>query len=151
MEGSEIMDYAELVEEFLQYMHQFQKCHHQKRIDGIMRGETFVIIYIARKGRCVLPSEISTEMSISSARIAATLNSLDKKGLITRQIDVDDRRRILVDLTPSGKELAERHRQTAVTTTTRMLESLGDNDAKELVRIMAKLAKRVPEILENEK
>ncbi|QHI70976.1 MarR family winged helix-turn-helix transcriptional regulator [Aminipila terrae] len=143
------MDYAELAEEFLQYTHQFQKGHHQKRIDGIMRGETFVVIYIARKGRCVLPSEISTEMNISSARIAATLNSLDKKGLITRQIDVDDRRRILVDLTPAGKELAERHRQTALSTTIRMLESLGEKDAKELVRIMEKLSHMAPEIMRN--
>lgn len=143
------MDYAELAEEFLQYTHQFQKGHHQKRIDGIMRGETFVVVYIARKGRCVLPSEISTEMNISSARIAAALNSLEKKGLITRQIDVDDRRRILVDLTPSGKELAERHRQTALNTTIRMLESLGEKDAKELVRIMEKLSHMVPKIMEN--
>lgn len=143
------MDYAELAEEFLQYTHQFQKGHHQKRIDGIMRGETFVVIYIARKGRCVLPSEISTEMNISSARIAATLNSLDKKGLITRQIDVDDRRRILVDLTPAGKELAERHRQTALSTTIRMLESLGEKDARELVRIMEKLSHMAPEIMRN--
>lgn len=143
------MDYTELAEEFLQYTHQFQKGHHQKRIDGIMRGETFVVVYIARKGRCVLPSEISTEMSISSARIAAALNSLEKKGLITRQIDVDDRRRILVDLTPSGKELAERHRQTALNTTIRMLESLGEKDAKELVRIMEKLSHMVPKIMEN--
>ena len=45
----------------------------------------------------VIPSDIS-KMGISSARIAAALNSLEKKAS-SRRIDTDDRRRILVNLT----------------------------------------------------
>ncbi|MDF2513522.1 MAG: MarR family transcriptional regulator [Herbinix sp.] len=144
------MNYEELADQFLLKTHQFQKGNHQKKIDGVMRGETFVIIYIAQHGRSVLPSEISSEMDISSARIAAALNSLEKKGLITRQIDASDRRRILVDLTPAGKEMAESHRQMALKTTARMLELLGEHDAKEFVRIMARLSEIAPKILEHE-
>ncbi len=146
------MDYEKLAEQFLEKSHQFQKGNHpQKKIDGIMRGETFVIIYIAQAGRSVLPSEISSEMDISTARIAAALNNLEKKGLITRQIDVSDRRKILVDLTPAGKALADKHKQMALKATTRMLELLGEQDAKEIVRIMGRLTELIPRFMEIER
>lgn len=144
------MNYEELAEQFLETSYQFQKGGHQKKIDGVMRGEIFVIIYIAQNGRSVLPSEISNAMGISTARIAAALNNLEKKGLITRQIDVSDRRKILVDLTPAGKALAEEHRLMALKTTTRMLELLGEQDAKELVRIMVRLTDLMPQFMEME-
>ena len=144
------MDYAELAEQLLQKSHQYRKGNHQKKIDGIMQGEAFVVIYITQKGRSVLPSEISTEMDISSARIAAALNSLEKKGLVTRQIDTSDRRKILVDLTPAGKEMAEKHKQMALKATTRMLELLGEHDAKEFVRIIGRLGELTHEMKEHE-
>lgn len=135
------MDYNELALELLQNM-QKMKNHAgpQKHIDEAMRGEHFVLQFIAfRKGN-VLPSEISVEMGISSARIAATLKGLERKGLITRQIDTSDRRRILVNLTPQGEALAEEHYQKAVERTTKLLSLLGEHDAREYVRIIGRLA-----------
>lgn len=140
------MDYEELAKQFLHNSFQFRKRGHQKKIDETMQGEAFAILYILRQGDIVLPSEISNEMNISSARVAAMLNSLENKGLITRQIDKSDRRKILVELTQEGKEMAEKHNQMVVNNTARMLELLGEHDAKELVRIMGKLAKLAPKI-----
>lgn len=82
-------------------------------------------------------------MDISSARIAAALNSLDKKGLITRQIDTNDRRRILIELTPAGTDAAEQQSRTILEDTTKMFNLLGEQDAKEYVRITSRLAKLV--------
>jgi DNA-binding MarR family transcriptional regulator len=93
----------------------------------------------------VIPSEISNEVGISTARVAATLNSLESKGWVTRKIDVNDRRRILVEMTPEGKEQVEKHFQMIMNTTTNMLEYLGEHDANEYVRIMKRLAERRPE------
>jgi DNA-binding MarR family transcriptional regulator len=73
------------------------------------------------------------------------LNSLESKGWITRKIDVSDRRRILVEMTPEGKEQVEKHFQMIMKTTTKMLEYLGEQDAKEYIRIMRRLAERNPE------
>ena len=79
-------------------------------------------------------------MSISTARIAAALGSLESKGLITRQIDKDDRRRILVSLTPEGEETARKQQQNVLNNISQMLQKLGEHDAKEYVRIMGKIA-----------
>lgn len=142
------MDYRELARQFLHDSYQFRKHGMQRKIDETMQGEAFAILYILRQDGIVLPSEISNEMNISSARVAAMLNSLEGKGLISRQIDKSDRRRILVDLTQAGRELAEKHHQYVVNATVRMLEMLGEHDAGELVRIMGRLAGLASKIIE---
>jgi DNA-binding MarR family transcriptional regulator len=139
------MDYTTLAHEFMKNMGQLRKHNSQKQLNDSMHGEAFVLHYISMHDGNVIPSEISKEMGISSARIAATLNSLESKGMITRMIDVSDRRRILVELTSSGKEQVEKHFQEIMEFTTNMLCFLGEHDAKEYVRIMGRLADRSPE------
>lgn len=140
------MDYVELAKQFLQNAYQFQSHSHQKKINETMQGETFALLYILKKGGIVLPSQISSEMNISSARVAAILNNLENKGLVIRKIDKDDRRRILVDLTQKGTNLAEQYEQMVVNMTIQTLKLLGEHDAKEFVRIMGKLAELAPQI-----
>lgn len=134
------MDYSELAMEFLQKMYVFHKGKQQKKTDDFLQGGSFILQYINLRNEDVIPSEISNEMSISTARIAAALGNLESKGLITRQIDINDRRRILVSLTPEGKEIAEKQHQDVLKNVTQMLQSLGEYDAKEYVRIIGRLS-----------
>ncbi len=139
------MDYEPLAVEFMQTMHQMRKRKAQKQLSDSMQGESFVLFYISHHEGYVIPSDISNEMGISSARIAATLNSLEKKGLIVRRIDGKDRRRILIDLTDAGREQVQEHYQMIMGITTNMLRYLGEQDAKEFIRIMQKLSDKGPE------
>lgn len=139
------MDYTELAKQFLNHTSQFRKGHHQQKIDKTMQGEAFVIMYISRRGGGVLPGEISNKMNITSARVAAALSSLENKGLITRTMDSNDRRKILVNLTTAGEELAESYEQKALENAKQMLELLGEQDALEFVRILGKLARHSAE------
>jgi DNA-binding MarR family transcriptional regulator len=138
------MDYTELAGQFILNTYLFRKGYHPKNIDETMRGEACIIYVIAQKGGGVLPGEISNEMGISSARTAVALNNLEKKGLITRQMDRSDRRKILVDLTLAGQILVEHHNRTMLESAVRIIEALGERDAKELVRILGKLAAVMP-------
>lgn len=137
------MEYEVLAREFMECMHMIKKAGPQKPIEESMRGEAFVIQFLSHHGDSVLPSEISNIMGISTARIAATLNSLEKKGWITRRIDTDDRRRILVDLTSEGKAHAEQHHRHMMENTIKLLSMLGEEDAREYVRLSRKLAEKV--------
>lgn len=142
------MDYFELAIELLNGMQSLHKVKSQRNINEAMQGETFVLKYIAHHNGDVLPGEIGQKMDVSSARIAAALNSLEKKGLITRQINTSDRRQILVGITKEGKDLAEKHQKTVLEAIAKMLELLGEHDAKEYVRIMKKLAEIIPDYKE---
>ena len=137
------MDYSGLAIELLNKMRLLHKAKSQRCIDEALQGEAFVLHYIMLNDNDVLPSEISDEMNVSSARIAQTLNNIEKKGWITRQIDPNDRRKILVRLTPEGKTKAEKHHQAVISLAEKMLGLLGEHDAKEYVRITGRLADMV--------
>jgi DNA-binding MarR family transcriptional regulator len=134
------VNYSILAAELLEKMQVLHKARPQKDIKDALQGEAFALNYIARHGEEVIPSEIGHEMNVSSARIAQTLNSIEKKGWITRQIDLSDRRRIMVRLTSEGRKEAEKHYQVVAAIAADMLMMLGEEDAKEYVRITGKLA-----------
>jgi DNA-binding MarR family transcriptional regulator len=100
---------------------------------------------VSHHGGSVIPSEISNEMGISTARIAVTLGSLESKGLITRRIDASDRRRILVELTEEGRTKHAEHEKMIMGVLMRMLENLGEADALEFLRILKRIAEHPPE------
>lgn len=130
----------QLASEFLSVMPIMHRTRPQRQINESMRGEHFIIQYIRVQGSKVQPSQISTEMNISSARVAAALNSLEKKGFIHREIDPSDRRRILVSLTKEGKAHAEKDGKRMVEGVCRLFTELGLEDSKEIVRLMNRVA-----------
>lgn len=137
------MDSHALAKELLALMFSLNKSRPQRRINESMRGENFVMHYIIFHDGPVQPSEISNFMNISTARAAAALNNLERKGLITRRIDLNDRRRILVELTEQGRDFAKNQQEQMQSHATELLDRLGEPDATEAIRIL----KRVTEIM----
>lgn len=133
------MDYDELAGEFIDVMASFAKTKSQNKVAGFSQGENYMLYFLNRRRRHVLPSEISSEMRITTARTAAVLNNLENKGLINRAIDRHDRRQILVKLTEEGERAAKERQKEFISIAKKILESLGEDDARELVRIMKKL------------
>ena len=133
------MDYTMLAYEFMSKMRQLHRAKTQKSIDEALQGEAFVLHYLAFQTNEAMPGEISSQMNVSSARVAQTLNSIEKKGWITRRIDINDRRRILVNLTPEGKSEADKHVSFVLGLVSDMLKLLGEQDARDYVRITGKL------------
>jgi Transcriptional regulators len=142
------VDYRELADELMRIMHRFHKANPRKPLNAAMQGEAFVMQYLCQQQREVQPGEISAEMNISTARIAATLNGLEVKGFVTRRIDPEDRRRILVEITPSGKEAGMKHFKKHMDEMVQLLEGLGENDAKEFVRILKKMQENAAKMME---
>jgi DNA-binding MarR family transcriptional regulator len=134
------MDYSELALTLLHNMHLLYKSKMQKKIIDSMQGELFVLQYIFSQDDEVAPGKIGSVMGISSARIAAALNGLENKGLVTRDIDKNDRRRIIVRLTDPGRDSAQKLRCDVVRHATDMLRLLGEKDAAEYTRITGRLA-----------
>ena len=138
------MDFQELAEEFLRNMRSAQKASVGKRIDGF-RGEAFILYFINEMEGRTVPSHISSALGISSARVAAALNSLEERELITRRIDSEDRRKIIVELTPRGAKYVEELKMKQIERLQKTLILLGEEDAKELVRIVGRLVETFSE------
>ena len=141
--GIEI-DYHAVALEYMATLFQMRKRKNDKKINDSMHGEQFVLSFVSHRGGSVTPSEISNAMGISTARIAAALNNLESKGLVTRSIDLRDRRRILVELTEEGKAKEADHRKAIISMIALVLENIGEEDTVELLRILKKIAENVP-------
>ena len=75
----------------------------QKEFARGAHGEPFILHELALRGT-MTPSQLASSLKASSGRISTVLAALEKKGLITRDIDPDDRRIIRVNLTDAGRE-----------------------------------------------
>jgi len=135
------MDYPALAARLLDSMRALHRARPQKHINESLHGEAYVLRFIMVQNGDVLPSEISGEMGVSSARVAAALNSLESKGLITRRMAPRDRRKILVGITKEGKVQAEQQQEDVIAGAAKLLAMLGEEDAREYVRITGRLAK----------
>ncbi len=132
------MDYRDLAKELLEGMQKMKHMRPPRKISDTMGGEVFIMKYLSQHQN-VLPGDISNKMNISSARVAAALNNLEKKGFISRQIDINDRRRIIVSLTDEGRFFSKKMAEDMLNDAVKMLEFLGEEDAKEWVRITCRL------------
>jgi len=135
------MYYTELAEELLEKMILANKSKSLVKLSQIGHGEIFALQVIAVHDGNITPGDISKAACTTPARIAAELNSLENKQLITREIDPSNRRRILVHITPDGEKAATKNHCEFIDAAVMMLKQLGEQDAREYVRIIGKMAK----------
>jgi DNA-binding MarR family transcriptional regulator len=76
---------------------------------GLDRGEFDVIATLLRSGPAfeLTPTELSRALLISGPGLTKRLTRLEERGLVSRRLDPDDRRSLLVALTEPGRALAE--------------------------------------------
>ena len=133
------MDYTALAEDLLQTRTSMSQMTVERQMSKMMKGEIFLLSYLASHNNQAYPKELSKGMKVSTARIATILNHLEGQKLITRTTDAEDNRQIIVTLTDAGMRLAEEYRAQMLDCLVRMLELLGPEDAREYVRLQKKL------------
>lgn len=138
------MDFEELAREQVLWAIHKTPPHAMAAQQIFSHGEFRMVgfLYIGHGGATA--GELSALLGVSTARIAATLKSLEKKGIICRCRDPKDRRRVLVYLTARGQSVAEQRFEQAVGTMTAAFRALGEADTREFLR----LSRRMEEIAE---
>lgn len=132
------MDYHRLAEEYLDVLNHRPKAPHLKEKASI-QGEMAVLCFLREIRNPASPSELSNDRQLSTARIANTLASLEKKGWIRREQDSRDRRKVLVYLTDAGMERAEKGHQNCLGYMEELFLWLGEEDSKEFVRLQQRM------------
>jgi DNA-binding MarR family transcriptional regulator len=102
-------------------------------------GDRFILALIAARDAPVRPGEISALCGVTSARVAMALKTLESKDFIRREPDQTDRRKTLVTLTERGRAVFQRKNEQHRKTVERVLRELGEDDAREFVRITGKM------------
>lgn len=73
--------------------------------DFNMTAPQMICMYHLVRNGAITQSKLSTEVSIGISTINGIIDRLEKKGLVTRQRDLTDRRRVLVQATEEGKKV----------------------------------------------
>ena len=95
--------------------------------------------------------ELSMLLELSTARIAAMLNNLERKGAITRARDEADRRRVVVRLTAQGREEVQTSYDAAVACLAEVYRRMGEDDTRELLRLSDRAGEIAQQIYEERK
>ena len=95
--------------------------------------------------------ELSTLLDLSTARIAAILNNLERKGAITRVRDTADRRRVVVRLTEQGRNEVQTSFNEAVACLSEVYRRMGEADTRELLRLSDRAGAIAQQIYEEQK
>lgn len=125
--------------ELFQYINLFQRGP-AKLVQDVSQGERAMLGWIVSQRKEITPTQLSIDLEISTARVANTLNSLEKKGYIARMHDHEDRRKVYVRPTAEGESFAVEVENKAVENMKQLLGDLGERDAEDYVRIMRKIA-----------
>ena len=119
-------------------------------VSSTIRGEMAVLHLLSQEGRGLNAGEIAGMLRMTTSRIAAVLNSLEKKGMILRLCDPADKRRVLVTLTSRGMAYCLEKRREAKAHMTRLLSRLTEEEAETFTRLAIKLFDFAPECRKDE-
>lgn len=133
------MDYNELAKQLVNMRARMPQVKPERAMSEMAHGEILALNYLAVNENKAYPKDMSKALMLTTARIAAMLKSLEKQGLITRTPDPSDSRQVIVELTETGISTVETRRNAMINTVAKMLEALGEEDAKAYVRIQKKL------------
>lgn len=83
---------------------------------------------------------ITQQMRVSKPAVTRTVQQLVEQGLVERAEDEADRRAVKLRLTEEGRQRMEQVRAAANQNVGRLYERLGDQDGRELARILNRLS-----------
>jgi DNA-binding MarR family transcriptional regulator len=92
------------------------------------------------------PSQVSDRVLIASATMTATLDLLEHRGWIRRTPNPDDRRSVLIEITPDGRATADQLLPGIRTVERSILSALTPGERARLLDLLAKVLARAAEI-----
>jgi len=134
-----LMYYEVLAEKLLMIRAKSLHMKYDKAQSKLEQGTAFALNYLYMQEKGLHPKDISDGLGVSRARIAALLNHMEEQGLVTRESDTEDNRRVIVTLTELGRKKIQEMRRQVLIETAQMLEAIGAEDAQEYIRISEKI------------
>lgn len=85
------------------------------------------------------PNTIADRLIISRASVTSLLDSLEKRGFVKRQPHLSDRRMLLVELTNSGRQVANQFRPIVHQHQKLWLKALNEKEQEQLIQMLHRL------------
>jgi DNA-binding MarR family transcriptional regulator len=96
----------------------------------------FILRSILTRGAHPTMSDLALDTLQHCATVTGVVDRLEKMGLVTRQRAAEDRRQVLVELTPAGADLLAQIRASREQRLRETLLRLSEQEATELLRLL---------------
>jgi len=93
-------------------------------------------------------SELSDRIRAQNSTVTGIIDRMEREGLVERSRSKDDRRVVYICLTEKGSKIAREIGVEPMEILRAALTSLNQSETRELLKISAKLAKRVRELVD---
>ena len=112
---------------------------------GLDLAGSDVILTLRRQGHgeSLSPSALAKDMMLSTSAMTNRLDRLEKRGLIKRTMDPNDRRGLKIVLSDDGFALADEMVVSHVATEERMLSALSEAERKQIRTLLAKIGEHL--------
>src|SRR3979409_2299153 len=115
------------------------------RVLGLTEATWRPLVYVRRLGDGVRQKELATALSIEGPSLVRLLDNLERRGLIERREDENDRRGRRIPLTPPGRELARRAAKGGGAIQARLLAGVPLADLETCERVLETLEREMVE------
>jgi DNA-binding MarR family transcriptional regulator len=99
-------------------------------LENLGKQQKKIILIIGMTGE-MIPSSLGLYMNMDRSSLSRMIDSMEKKGIVSRRADVEDRRKVMISLTEKGEEyykiLVEKVEEAQVS----LLSLLDEQDLKE--------------------
>lgn len=132
-------------QEFLKELYSSIPRSFYNKLETTQRGIGFVLNYLEHSDGEVIAGDLSKNLNVSTARIAAMLKRMEQSGLVTRHSSLEDARRTVVEITPAGIALVDEMREQTLKRVESLLDKIGKEDLDTYIRI----SHQIREIMED--
>ncbi|MGM9857816.1 MAG: MarR family winged helix-turn-helix transcriptional regulator [Bacilli bacterium] len=101
-------------------------------------GMIAVLKFLYEKGQG-FANQISQELSLSRARLFSIIKKLQKKEFINVELDVLDKRKMILNLTENGFNYIVNLKEKRIDTYCSFLEKIGDENADKIIQSLSEI------------
>lgn len=120
----------------------------QRLAEGMPFNEALVCGLLS--GGCRTAGDLCAETRILKSQMTAILRSLEAKGIIARQRDPRDRRRIELRLLPEGRACYDGGHRQALALVDRLIEGMGEEKIRTLLPLLRQTVEIFDQIQQEE-
>ncbi len=109
------------------------------QVGDIPHAQLFVLMFLFNQGAMRF-SDICHELRVSAPTGTGIISRLQKAGYVKRVAEAQDRRTVLVVLTPQGRKLSEKLRKLLVERWSDIFANISHEDANKYLEILKKIS-----------
>ena len=119
------------------------------RRHGLSHAALNALAVVEGNGAPMAAGAIGASMHITTGTMTSVLDTLERNGYVQRLTDPDDRRRVLVDVTPEARAVLDRLLPEVVQATTAVLDGIPDEELDAFLATLARVREAIAALPED--